>query len=71
MVGQVTGAKMLTVADIAQRLGLCKMTIYRRIKAGELPAVRVGRSYRVDEADFAAYLGRARTDGDAWYAASG
>lgn len=62
---------MLTVAQIAERLGLCKMTIYRRIKAGELPAVRVGRSYRVDEAQFRAYLGRVRTDGDARDGASG
>jgi excisionase family DNA binding protein len=32
------------------------MTVYRLIKAGELPAVRVGRSFRVSEPDVDAYL---------------
>ena len=32
------------------------MTVYRLIKAGELAAVRVGRSFRVREADVDSYL---------------
>lgn len=32
------------------------MTIYRLIRSGELPAVRVGRNYRVRENDLAVYL---------------
>ena len=36
------------------------MTVYRLIKGGDLPAVRVGRSFRVSEADVDAYLARAR-----------
>jgi excisionase family DNA binding protein len=32
------------------------MTVYRLIKAGDLPAVRVGRSFRVSEADVDTYL---------------
>jgi excisionase family DNA binding protein len=32
------------------------MTVYRLIKAGELPAVRVGRSFRVRDEDVDAYL---------------
>jgi excisionase family DNA binding protein len=33
------------------------MTVYRLIKSGDLPAVRVGRSFRVRESDVDAYLG--------------
>jgi excisionase family DNA binding protein len=33
-----------------------KMTVYRLVHGGELPAVRVGRSFRVDEKDVQAYL---------------
>ena len=32
------------------------MTVYRLIKAGDLPAVRVGRSFRVLPSDVDAYL---------------
>lgn len=33
-----------------------KMTVYRLVHNGELPAVRVGRSFRVTEEDVNAYL---------------
>jgi excisionase family DNA binding protein len=46
----------LTVAEVAEQLRVSNMTVYRLINAGELPAVRVGRSYRIVEADVDAYL---------------
>jgi len=54
--------KMLTVAQIAGHLGLCKMTVYRLIHAGRLPAIQVGRSYRIKQSTFDRYLKEARTD---------
>lgn len=32
------------------------MTVYRLVRAGELPAVRVGRGYRIREHDVMRYL---------------
>lgn len=32
------------------------MTIYRLIKSGQLPAIRVGKNYRVRESDMNRYL---------------
>jgi len=32
------------------------MTVYRLIKSGELPALRVGKNYRVMESDVVGYL---------------
>ena len=32
------------------------MTVYRLIRAGDLPAVRVGRSFRVRDVDVDGYL---------------
>jgi len=32
------------------------MTVYRLIRRGELPAVRVGRNYRVRESELLAFL---------------
>jgi excisionase family DNA binding protein len=44
---------MLTVAEVADRMGLPRMTVYRMIHAGELPADRVGTTYHVPESALA------------------
>ncbi|HYO32177.1 MAG TPA: helix-turn-helix domain-containing protein [Nocardioidaceae bacterium] len=54
MAGQATGGafsdvNFLTVAEVAAALRVSKMTVYRLVHAGDLPAVRVGRSFRVPE----------------------
>lgn len=38
------------------------MTVYRIIKAGDLPAIRVGRGYRLREDDVRKYLERRYMD---------
>jgi excisionase family DNA binding protein len=49
-------AKFLTVAEVAAMMRVSKMTVYRLVHSGELPAVRVGRSFRVREDDANDYL---------------
>ena len=44
-------SKFLTVAEVAAMMRVSKMTVYRLVHSGELPAVRVGRSFRVLEED--------------------
>jgi excisionase family DNA binding protein len=39
----------LTVAEVAAIMRVSKMTVYRLLQSGTLPAVRVGRSFRVPE----------------------
>lgn len=46
----------MTVAEVASVMRVSKMTVYRLVHAGELPAVRVGRSFRVPEDAVHAYL---------------
>ena len=41
------GTQFLTVAEVASLMRVSKMTVYRLVHGGELPAVRVGRSFRV------------------------
>lgn len=45
--GQITRTQFLTVAEVAALMRVSKMTVYRLVHNGELPAVRVGRSFRV------------------------
>lgn len=49
-------ARFLTVGEVARLLRVSSMTVYRLINAGELPAVRVGKSYRLREDDVDKYL---------------
>jgi excisionase family DNA binding protein len=46
----------LTVAEVASVMRVSKMTVYRLVHAGTLPAVRVGRSFRVPEKAVHDYL---------------
>jgi excisionase family DNA binding protein len=48
--------QFLTVAEVAKVMRVSKMTVYRLVHSGELPAARVGRSFRVAERDVHAYL---------------
>lgn len=40
-------AKFMTVTEVADMMRVSRMTVYRMIHSGNLPAVRFGRSYRV------------------------
>lgn len=48
--------KFLTVAEVASVMRVSKMTVYRMVHGGDLPAVRVGRSFRVPEKAVHDYL---------------
>ncbi|MGQ0830844.1 MAG: helix-turn-helix domain-containing protein [Microthrixaceae bacterium] len=48
--------RFLTPAEVADQLRVSSMTVYRLIKAGELRAARIGKSYRISEDDVDAYL---------------
>ena len=50
------GRRLLTVNEVADLLRVSRMTVYRLIKTGEMPALRVGRSYRLREEDVTTYL---------------
>lgn len=44
------------MAEVARQLRVSNMTVYRLIKSGQLPAVRVGRGYRIRDEDVRKYL---------------
>ena len=53
-----TEDRLLTVQEVATRMRVSSMTVYRLIKAGDLRASRVGHSYRLRSAEVEAYLQR-------------
>lgn len=48
--------RFLTVAEVAALMRVSKMTVYRMVHGGELPAVQIGRSFRVPEKAVQDYL---------------
>ena len=49
-------SEFLTVGEVADLMRVSSMTVYRLIKAGEIRAARVGKSYRIREEDVDQYL---------------
>ena len=47
---------VLTAAEAMDLLGVGKNTMYRLLKSGELPAVRIGRVWRIQMEELSRYL---------------
>ena len=47
MITTAVEGPFLSVAEVAARMRVSKMTVYRHVHSGELPAIRFGRSFRV------------------------
>jgi excisionase family DNA binding protein len=48
--------KPLNIYAVADRLSICLPSAYRLVRSGALPAVRVGKLWRVSEANLEAFL---------------
>lgn len=51
-----TEARLLTATEVADLMRVSRMTVYRMIKTGEMPSLRVGKGYRFREEDVHEYL---------------
>jgi excisionase family DNA binding protein len=54
----VAAAELLAPADVARRLGVAEPDALAIIESGELPAKKIGSSYRVKRSELDAYLSR-------------
>jgi excisionase family DNA binding protein len=52
----LSDVRFLTVAEVADMMRVSSMTVYRLVHAGEIPAVRFGRSFRIPESAVAAAI---------------
>lgn len=48
------------VDELAEKLRVNKMTIYRKIKAGKLQAYKIGKEYRIDRKIYEGFLDKVR-----------
>jgi excisionase family DNA binding protein len=47
--------------DLAQKIDVNIMTIYRYIKAGRLVAHKIGKEYRIDRTEFERFMTKTKT----------
>jgi len=50
-----------TARELADRLQLNIMTIYRYIDAGKLKAYKIGKEFRIDKKEFNKFMDKAKT----------
>ena len=51
----------MSLEEVADMLGVTYQLIYRLVRSGELPAVRLGKLYRVSQGDLNSYLERSKS----------
>ena len=50
------GLDLLSIPELCQELGMGKSWVYRRLRSGEIPSVKLGRSIKVKRVDLEGYL---------------
>jgi excisionase family DNA binding protein len=50
------GEQLLSIPQLCQELGMGKSWLYRRLRSGEIPSIRMGRSIKVRRAELEQYL---------------
>jgi len=50
--------RFLTVQEVADLMRVSSMTVYRMVHAGDIPAIRFGRSFRIPEAAVSHLMGQ-------------
>ena len=53
---QRPGVQLLSIPQLCQELGMGKSWIYRRLRSGEIPSVRLGRTIKVRRDELEQYL---------------
>jgi len=56
--------KYTSIAELAKILGISRIAVYKKIKKGEIEAVRIGRSFAIPERYAASILGKAISEKD-------
>ena len=48
----------ITIPELAKLLGVSRIAIYNRVKKGQIPATRIGRTYIIDDQTIRDILGK-------------
>jgi excisionase family DNA binding protein len=54
------GLDLLSIVEVCQELGMGKSWVYKKIKSGEIPSVKLGRNIKVRHQDLQEYFEKQR-----------
>ena len=58
--GQRGGVQLISIPQLCEELGMGKSWVYRRLRSGEIPSVRLGRTIKVRRDELEEYLEKHR-----------
>ena len=50
--------KYMTIPQLAKLLGLSRIEVYRKVKRGKIPAIKIGRNYAISDRDITYILNK-------------
>lgn len=53
--------EFMTIPQLARLLGLSRISVYNRVKSGEIKAIQIGRTYAIKTEDVAGILDKTLT----------
>ena len=54
----------ITIPQLAKMLGISRIAVYRKVRAGQIKAVRIGRAFAIPRSYVLAVLGRSLSPDD-------
>ncbi len=57
----MSNQRYITIPELAKLLGVSRIAIYNRVKKGQIPATRIGRTYVITDRTIANILGKTVT----------
>src|SRR5215212_8279800 len=51
-----SGSELLSILEVCQELGMGKSWVYRRLKSGEIPSIKLGHNIKVKRSDLEQYI---------------
>ena len=54
----MTNQKYVTIPELARLLGVSRIAIYNRVKKGQIPATKIGRTYVITDQTIETILGK-------------
>lgn len=58
----MTNTEFLTISEVAQLLGISREAVLKRVKKGQIKAIKIGRNFAIPKEEFESILGKTLTD---------
>ena len=58
----MTTEKYITIPKLAELLGISRIAVFKRVKKGQIPATKIGKTYIITDQTVMQVLGKETTD---------